>query len=432
MKAHTVAPTLPRPTPRLAVIVATALLLSTASFQSAWAQTAPSLGSAASFAVLGASTVTNTGPSTIHGNLGVSPGSAVTGFPPGLIVAPGALHAADAVASGAQGDVIIAYGSLASQACTLDLTGQDLGGKTLAAGVYCFSTSAQLTGTLTLDAQGNADAVFIFKIGSTLTTASNANVKLINGANSCNVFWQVGSSATLGTATSFIGNILALTSITLTTGASVNGRALARNGAVTLDTNTIFFSACNANAAIACIDTTAPKVAVTGVIPGPTGLTQVLITAQDTGSGLASIVGILATNTTISIPVFTPGTTNPVVVTATKITAGSGSVVGLKVTDFCGNATIFDPFDITITANQTVTVSRIPQDEHFVTIMNEGLQALSITVNGNHARTVWLRPKTTRTLNIRGAMVRGNDNTITFEAFGYGTAGRAVILVHPK
>ena len=207
------------------------------------AQTAPSLGTAQSFAVLGGSTVTNTGPSVITGDLGVSPGSAVTGFPPGTVVS-GTIHAADGVASGAQGSVTAAYTNLAGQPCTQDLTGQDLGGKTLTSGVYCFSSSAQLTGTLTLNAQGNANAVFIFQIGSTLTTASGSSVVLINGGSVCNVFWQVGSSATVGTTTSFIGNILALTSITLTTGASVTGRALARNGAVTLDSNIVDASAC--------------------------------------------------------------------------------------------------------------------------------------------------------------------------------------------
>ena len=204
----------------------------------AFAQTAPSLGSAQSFAVLGGSTVTNTGSSTISGDLGVSPGSAVTGFPPGVVV-NGTIHAADALAGAAQTSLTAAYTNLAGQACTQDLTGQDLGGKTLTAGVYCFSSSAQLTGTLTLDAQGNANAVFIFKIGSTLTTASGSSVVLINGGSLCNVFWQVGSSATLGTTTAFAGNILALTSITLTTGATVTGRTLARNGAVTLDSNTV-------------------------------------------------------------------------------------------------------------------------------------------------------------------------------------------------
>jgi len=222
--------------PRCAAAVGFIAVLGSGS--AAFAQSAPSLGAAQSFAVLGGSTVTNTGSSTINGDLGVSPGTAVTGFPPGLVVG-GTIHAADATALAAQNAVTTAYNNLASQACTQDLTGQDLGGKTLTAGVYCFATSAQLTGTLTLDAQGNGSAVFIFKVGSTLTTASGSSVVMINSGSVCNVFWQVGSSATLGTATAFAGNILALTSITETTGASLTGRALARNGAVTLDTNTI-------------------------------------------------------------------------------------------------------------------------------------------------------------------------------------------------
>jgi len=209
----------------------------------ALAQTAPPLGSAQSFAVLGGSTVTNTGPSVVTGDLGVSPGSAVDGFPPGLVVG-GTIHADDATALAAQNSVITAYDNLSGQACTSDLTGQDLGGMTLTPGVYCFDTSAQLTGTLRLDAGGDPNAVFIFKIGSTLTTATNAVVTVISPGLNCNVFWQVGSSATLGINTAFVGNILALTSITLTTNASVFGRTLARNGAVTLDTNTVNAAAC--------------------------------------------------------------------------------------------------------------------------------------------------------------------------------------------
>ncbi len=205
---------------------------------------AQSLGTAQSFAVLGGSTVTNTGSSVVSGNLGVSPGSAITGFPPGTVVPPSTLHAADAVAGQAQSDLTIAYNSLAGMACNTDLTGQDLGGLTLTAGVYCFSSSAQLTGVLTLDAQGVGDALFVFQIGSTITTASNSSVLLTNGGQACNVFWQVGSSATLGTDTAFVGNILALTSITLNTGADVSGRALARNGAVTMDTNHVSINSC--------------------------------------------------------------------------------------------------------------------------------------------------------------------------------------------
>jgi ice-binding like protein len=202
------------------------------------AQTAPSLGAADTFAVLAGSTVTNTGLSIITGNLGLHPGTAVTGFPAGQVVA-GTIQAANAAALAAKDSLTTAYNSLVSQACTQDLTGQDLGGKTLTTGVYCFSSTAQLTGTLTLNALGNSSAVFIFKMGSTLTTASASKVVMINGGSPSTVFWQVGSSATLGTTTSFVGNILALTSITVTTGVSVAGRTLARNGAVTLDTNAV-------------------------------------------------------------------------------------------------------------------------------------------------------------------------------------------------
>lgn len=219
----------------LAIALAAFLVVSS----SAFAQI--TLGTSQSFAVLGGSTVTNTGASAITGNVGVSPGSSVTGFPPGVVTG-GAIHAADAVASQAQTDLTTAYNAAAGTPCTVDLTGQNLGGLTLTPGVYCFTSSAALTGALTLNMQGNPNALFLFKIGSTLTTASGSSVLLTNsGGTTCppNLFWQVGSSATLGTGSTFLGNILALTSITLTTGSNVNGRALARNGAVTLDTNTV-------------------------------------------------------------------------------------------------------------------------------------------------------------------------------------------------
>lgn len=201
------------------------------------------LGTAGDFAVLAGTTVTNTGPSVIDGgHVGVSPGTAVTGFPPGSIVPPFTIHAADAVALQAQNDLTTAYNQAAGLPSTQDLTGQDLGGLTLLPGVYFFSSSAQLTGTLTLDYLGDPNAEFVFQIGSTLTTASSSSVVSINsgGTSGCSVFWQIGSSATLGTDTDFQGHILALTSITMNTGADIlNGSALARNGAVTLDDNNI-------------------------------------------------------------------------------------------------------------------------------------------------------------------------------------------------
>jgi len=201
------------------------------------------LGTAGNFAVLAGSNVTNTGPTLINGgNVGVSPGSAITGFPLGVIVPPFTTHAADAVALQAQNDLTTAYNAAAGLAPTQDLTGQNLGGLTLVPGVYHFASSAQLTGTLTLNDQGNPNAPFVFQIGSTLTTASGSSVVTINGGAmpGCNVFFQVGSSATVGTATAFEGHILANTSITLNTGSTIlDGSALARNGAVTLDSNSI-------------------------------------------------------------------------------------------------------------------------------------------------------------------------------------------------
>ncbi|MDQ1396432.1 MAG: hypothetical protein QOG64_1691, partial [Acidimicrobiaceae bacterium] len=200
------------------------------------------LGTAGAASVLAGAGVTNTGSSVLNLDLDTSPTAAITGFPPGIV--NGTKHPADGVAQLAQSDLTTAYNAAASAPSTSDVTGVDLSGKTLTAGVYTASSSMAMNGPLALTLNGTPDSVFIFQAGSTLITGSNSSVLLNGGVQACNVFWQVGSSATLGTNTAFIGNILSQVSITLTTGATVDGRALARTGSVTLDSNVFTTSAC--------------------------------------------------------------------------------------------------------------------------------------------------------------------------------------------
>lgn len=257
--------------PASALAMAFALVLPAGSASAA--QASVGLGTAAPYAVLAGTTVTNTGPSTISGSVGVAPGSAVVGFPPGL-VSNGSIHAADAEALQAQNDLTTAYNDAAGRGPVVDETDQDLGGQTLTPGVYSASTSMGLTGTVTLDALGDPAAVFIFQAGSTLLTASSSRVALIGAAQPCNVFWQVGSSATIGTGTQFVGTVMALTSITLQTGATVQGRMLARNGQVSLDTNTFIRPACDLTVPSSAPTSTPSGTPTTTPSSGPTDLTD--------------------------------------------------------------------------------------------------------------------------------------------------------------
>jgi hypothetical protein len=200
------------------------------------------LRSASTFAALAATTVTSEGASRVAGDIGVSPGIAVTGFPPGTLT--GSIHSNDAVSTQAQADLATAYADAVARTADSDLSGQGLGGLTLDPGVYKFGVTAQLSGDVTLDGGGDPDAVFIFQIGSTFTTAANSRVTLINGAQACRVVWQVGSSATIGAETTFAGSVLAFTAITVVAGTAVDGSMLAQGGAVTLDTNVFSRSAC--------------------------------------------------------------------------------------------------------------------------------------------------------------------------------------------
>ena len=227
-------------TPVAAVVVGIAVL--TPAVAANATPTPVGLGSLSTFAVLAGSTVTNTGPSVVGGDLGLSPGTSVTGFPPGT-VNNGTQHVTDAVAAQAEADLTTAYNAAAAESPTSPITA-DLAGQTLTAGTYNNASSIGLSGALTLNGAGNANSIFVFQAGSTLTTGPGSSVVLENGAQACNVFWQVGSSATLDTTTNFVGTIMAYASISLNNGVTVKGRALASTGAVTLINDTFTVPTC--------------------------------------------------------------------------------------------------------------------------------------------------------------------------------------------
>ncbi|WIX79251.1 ice-binding family protein [Amycolatopsis carbonis] len=282
----------------LGVVVSVLLLVGALPAPEASAAEAPvGLGTAESYSVLGGQTVTNTGPSTLSGDLGVSPGTAITGFPPGT--AAGATHAADAAAAQAQSDLVTAYNDAAGRAPTASVA-DDLVGQTLTGGVYNSTGPLSLSGTLTLDGQGDPNTVWIFQVASTLITASASDVNLVNGAQACHVYWQVGSSATLGTTSNFVGTIMALTSITVTTGTVVAGRALARNGQVSLDDNTFTTPDC---------DTTTPTTDTTSSTTPTTTTTGDTDTTSPTTTSDSDTTSPTTTTTTSDSDTTSPTTT---------------------------------------------------------------------------------------------------------------------------
>jgi uncharacterized repeat protein (TIGR01451 family) len=368
------------------------------------------LGSAANFAVLGASTVTNTGTTNVVGNVGVSPGTAITGFPPGGIT-DGALQVSNALVSQAHADLVTAYGVIAGEAFlpANNLTNPDLGGLTLTPGVYHFDTAATLTGILTLDAQGDPNARFDFQIGTTLTTASASAVHIINGGQADNVYFQVGTSATLGTNSAFQGNILADQSVTLTTGASLaEGRALALIGAVTMDTN----------------QTSAPEadVSVTNTAPaGPVVAGNTItytINVSNAGPNDAQTVAlsdVIPANTTFVSDTQTSGPT----FTLTQPAVGGTGTIGGTINLLASEAS----------ASFTVVVLVSPSTSNGTTITNTA-DVSSITNDpdlDNNSQTV-----ATNVLNaapsVSGTVFLDLNATGTIAAGDPGLAGRIVYV----
>ncbi len=252
-----------------------------------------SMGTAANYSVLAATTVTNTNLSVLGQSVGLSPGTSVTGFPPGVVLPPALIETTNATTIQAQIDLTAAYVDAAGRSVEFTQTNPDLVGQTLVPGVYAATAKAPLglSGQLVLDGQNNPNAVFIFQTDSTLITSSGSSIILINGATECNVFWQVGSSATLGTGSVFVGSILALTSVTVQSGVIVRGRALARNGAVTLDNAVFTQPSCVPSVAVAPTTTTTTAPATT-------------TTVAQTGTTVAATTTIAAAVNTASTPVF--------------------------------------------------------------------------------------------------------------------------------
>ncbi|MCE5190571.1 MAG: ice-binding family protein [Actinomycetia bacterium] len=319
------------------------------------------LGSTASFAVLAGETITNTGPTTINGDVGLFPGTAFTGQASATV--NGTVHINDAVAGVAKDDLVTAYDDAAGRT-PVTIIPTELGGATLNPGVYASESGTfQITGTLTLDAQGDPDGVFIFKTDSTLITASASNVDLINGARFCRVFWKVGSSATLGTNSHFAGHIFALTSIAAQTGATIQGQLLARNGEVTLDTNTITNGLCAAQ--------TVPGIQITKTA-SPTALTSgpgsVTYTYRVTNPGTNPLSDVVVTDNKLSPVTYASGDANTdgllqsgetwVYTGTTRLTATTTNIATAMA--MSGETAITDTASVRV-AVSTVTGGQIPK-----------------------------------------------------------------------
>lgn len=389
------------------VIAAAAL----AECQASGADASVILGQAVDFAVLAGSGITNTGPTIILGDVGVFPTTSINGF--GTVTLTGTNHAGDAATQTAKGDLLTAFNDAAGRLPTTLYTPIfDLGGLTLAPGVYNDPTSLGLTGTLTLDAMGDPNAVWIFQAGSTLITGSSSMVSLIGGAQASHVFWQVGSSATLGTNTSFVGSILASQSITLTTGATVDGRVLAMNAAVILDNNTIGL---NNNLIIPV-----PNAAETLTLTGPISGIGKSVTKTGAGAAVFSVA-----NTYTGPTLVTEGTL------FVNGTAGTGSVSTSAGTTLGGTGTVSPTGANSVIlggalapgtpgSNDGVgTLTFTPVNGH-VTFASTSTAAFQLGTNGTHGYTVTY-DSAGFIQTITGTYTDGGNDRLIFNSSGAGT-----------
>jgi hypothetical protein len=368
-------------------ILVTAGLLSSSSSSFA---ADPPVGNAGSYSVLGATTVTNTGATILSGDLGVSPGTAITGFPPGTV--GGSTHAGDAAAAAAHTDVIAAYADAAARAPTGSVAG-DLGGLTFTPGVYNSASSLGITGTVTLDGGGDLNALFIFQMGSTLTTAAASNVTLINGAQACHVFWAIGSSGTLGASSTLRGTMLAVASITVGATTTVDGRALARDAAVTLDSDTFITSACDAPPP----STTTTEEPTTTTTEAPTTTT---IAPTTTTTEAPTTTTIAPTTTTTEAPTTTtvaPTTTTTMPPTTTTMPPTTTTVAPTTTTTMPPTTTTLPP--TTTTVAPTTTTAAPTTSTTVSPTTTTGASATTTTTNAatTGTTTAALGPTTTTT-----------------------------------
>jgi len=400
---------LPKVRRRIFWIMMTATAL--AECQASGAESPVILGQAVDFAVLAGSGITNTGPTTILGDVGTFPTTTINGF--GTVTLTGTNHAGDATTQTAKSDLLTAFNDAAGRVPTITYAPIfDLGGLTLAPGVYNDPTSLGLTGTLTLDAMGDPNAVWIFQAGSTLITGSSSMVSLIGGAQASNVFWQVGSSATLGTNTSFVGSLLASQSITLTSGATVDGRVLAVNAAVTLDNNTIGLN----NNLIIPVPNAAETLTLTGPISGfgksvtKTGAGAVVFSVANTYTGATLVTeGTLFVNGTAGTGSVSTSAGTTLGGTGTVSPTGANSVIlggalapGTPGTNGGVGTLTFTPVNGNVTFASTSTAA--------FQLGTHGTHGYSVTYDsGGFIQTV------------TGTYINGGNDRLLFNSSGAGT-----------